>query len=123
MEVIKENICYALLREDTEEIHPIAHERHDLNWYPETRLTLLGTIDFRPTVRSVVTENPYIISCYERKDVRVWVDGEWIMPDIKTFGCSVDIIMDQILGVSVSIPNIANEVIQLISRELDRMKD
>jgi hypothetical protein len=115
-EIIYKEICYALLR--TDEVHPIVHCRHDLNWYPEIRLTLLGTIDFRPTVRSVVTENPYIVSCYECGNVRVWKDGDWVKPKINTFGTSVHIIMDDIFEIDQSIPNIAKEVIEKILNKI-----
>lgn len=102
MNVELEEVCYVLLR--TAKGHPIARLRYDLNWYPETRLTLVQAIQFQPTVKSVVTESPWIISCYPGKRVRVWDGIEWVRPDINTFGTSVEIIMDSILGINQSIP-------------------
>ena len=96
--------CYVLLQ--TNKIHSIAYERHKLIWYPERSMTLLDCVRYRPYVKSVVTENPWIISCYDRDNVRVWrpeYDG-WVIPNDQTYGASVNSITMCLLGIRNTIP-------------------
>ena len=102
-----EGTCYVLLQ--TNKIHPIAYERHDLVWYPERSMTLLKCIQYVPYVKSIVTENPWLIACYDREDVRVWSTeyvkkGEWLIPNDQTYGASVSSIMMCVLGIKHTIP-------------------
>jgi len=96
--------CYVLVQIDRV-IHPIAHSRHDLIWYPERSMTLLNCIQYRPYVKSIVTENSWLISCYDREHVRVWnKEYGWIMPNNQTYGASVNNITMTILGIRQTIP-------------------
>lgn len=102
-----EGTCYVLLQ--TNKINPIAYKRHDLIWYPERGKTLLQCVQYRPYVKSIVTENPWLIACYDRDDVRMWSrkykkKGEWISPNDQTYGASVNSIMMRILGIRNTIP-------------------
>lgn len=72
--------------------------------YPERAMTFADTVDYRRYVKSVVTENPFIISCYSREDVWILQDDEWVHPDIQTYGASVNIITSSILQYSNTIP-------------------
>ena len=72
--------------------------------YPERAMTFADTVDYRRYVKSVVTENPFIISCYSREDVWILQDDEWIHPDIQTYGASVNLITDDILQFRNTIP-------------------
>ena len=72
--------------------------------YPERAMTFADTVDYRPYVKSVVTENPFIISCYSREDVWVLQDDDWVHPDIQTYGASVDFITSDILQYGNTIP-------------------
>jgi len=104
---IFEGICYVLLR--TNKIHPISYERHNLIWYPETSMTLLECVQYRPYVKSIVTENPWLIACYNNDYVRVWSTeytkkGEWVSPFEQTYGGSVNSITMRILGIRNTIP-------------------
>ena len=72
--------------------------------YPERAMTFADTVDYRPYVKSVVTENPFIISCYSRKDVWVLQDDEWTHPGIQTYGASVSLITSDILQYHSTIP-------------------
>ena len=97
-------VCYALLQID--KFHPIAERRHELIWYPERAMTLLGCIKYRPYVNSIVTENPWLIACYDRDNVRIWVkDYGWRRPNIQTYGADADGIMSRILGIKQSMPS------------------
>ena len=95
--IIYEGICYALLRCKTV-AHSIARERFDLVWYPENGMSLLDQIQYRPYVKSVVSESPWIISCYDREEVRLWDGGKWKMPDRQTYGADIMNILD-IIGI------------------------
>jgi hypothetical protein len=102
-----ENTCYVLLK--TNKINPIAHERFNLVWYPETAMSLLDCVQYVPYIKSIVTENPWLIACYDHKNVRVWSieynkKGEWIYPNDQTYGASVNKIMHSILKIRTTIP-------------------
>jgi len=72
--------------------------------YPERAMTFADTVDYRHYVKSVVTENPFIISCYPRENVWVLQDDEWVNPEIQTYGASVNIITSSILQYHNTIP-------------------
>ncbi len=97
-------ICYVLL--DVGKAHPITDQRHSLVWYPERAMSMLECVEYRPYVKSVVTENPWIIACYAQENVRVW-DAErgWIMPSFQTYGSSVNKITMSLLGVRQTMPS------------------
>jgi hypothetical protein len=104
-EIDLEGLCYVLVQ--TNKAHPITNLRHELIWYPERGMTMLDTVQYRPYVKSIVTENPWIIACYKSENVRVWKKGRWSCPDRETYGASVDWITMFVLGVQQTIPSIA----------------
>ena len=112
MNLIYQNVCYVVHR--IFNAHPITDYRHDLIWYPEDAMTLFDSILYRPYTKSIVTENPWLISMYDREHVRLWstrdkVKGEWILPRHQTYGASVNMIMMNILGVTQTIPSMAKD--------------
>jgi len=112
--------CYVLLQ--TNKIHPIAYHRHDLVWYPERAMTLLDCVQYRPYVKSVVTENPWIISCYDRDNVRVWHDG-WVSPNDQTYGASVNSITMRLLGIRSTIPAMVYDGGKDIKKLIKKLED
>ena len=120
MEVIYDGICYVLIQ--TNVIHPIAHHRFDLIWYPERGMTLLDQVAYRPYVKSIVTESPWLIGCYDRENIRVWKEGEWRMSNNQTYGASVDHTTMTLLGIRQTIPSTpldGGERIQKLKEELE----
>ncbi len=114
------NTCYALLQID--KIHPIAHLRHDLIWYPERGMSLLDRIQYKPYVKSVVTECPWIIACYDRENIRVWEkERGWVTPDTQTYGGSVNGIRHHILKIHQTIPSIALDGGTEIKKLIDKL--
>ena len=106
MKIDYENTCYVLLQ--TNSIHPIAHERHNLIWYPERSMTLLDCVQYKPYIKSIVTENCWIISCYDQEHVRIWdKKRNWIRPNDQTYGASINQITMCLLGIRQTIPAIA----------------
>lgn len=99
-----EGHCYVLIQGDY--IHPHAPVlRNEAIWYPERSMTLYEQHMYRPYVKSVVTENPWIISCYPREKVRVVGEfGEWEWPRNQTYGASVNSMTIQLLGITATIP-------------------
>lgn len=114
---IKDGKCFVLHKGIYNEIL-----KYDFVLYPEDRLTLLQLSSGIRYVKTIVTENPWLISCYDEKDVFIFRDGKWETPPIQTYGCSVELIMDRILGISNSIPlrifsiDEANELIEKIQK-------
>lgn len=95
--------CYVLLRGNW--YHPIAERRFDLVWYPETAMSLFDQHQYRPYVKSVVTECPWIIGLYDHSFVRcVGDDGIWRMPRMQTYGGDVSYITRELLHIRPSIP-------------------
>lgn len=104
-DIKREGMCYVLLK--TNAIHPIAHIRHELLWYPETGMSLSKRIMYRPYVQSIVTECPWLISCYSQNEVMMW-DVElnrWRTPNAQTYGADIDWIMNSLMGISHTIPS------------------
>jgi len=111
MDIELEGVCYVLLQ--TNKVHPISEHRHDLVWYPERAMTLLDTIQYIPYVKSIVTENPWLIGCYDRDHVRVWTKNlrgkgyQWWKPNEQTYGASNNNIRMCLLGIGQTIPSYA----------------
>lgn len=71
--------------------------------YPERAMTYVDTICYRPYIKSIITENPWIISCYSRDNVWILRKGEWANPSMQTLGASVDLIIHHILKYESSV--------------------
>ena len=106
MKLELEKVCYVVVQVGV--LSPIAKHKNDLIWYPERSMTMLDTINYRPYIQSIVTENPWIIACYDAENVRVWDSeyGEWKRPDRQTYGAAISSIINMI-GVRREIPSIA----------------
>lgn len=120
-ELVYEGMCYVVLR--TDKIHHITYNRHDLVWYPEDGMSLVNKVQYIPYFKSVVTECPWIISCYDREHVRLWDEKNkgWVRPEEQTFGASVNNITMCVLGISQTIPSYVydggTEIKKLIKKE------
>lgn len=105
--------CYVLLesrsiKRNRKKYDAITQQRFDMIWYPERGMSLIDEVCYRPYVDTVVTESPWIISCYYREDVFIW-DSEikdWVNPCPETYGASVDHIYTSILGIDCLLPRI-----------------
>jgi hypothetical protein len=118
-----EGHCYVLVR--TNKIHPIAHQRFDFMWYPETGMSLIDQMNYRPYVQSIITENPWLIAMYPREKIRVWDKDEkrWVLPDRQTYGASVNGIMMTCLGFSCTIPAQALDGGEQLSQKVKEIED
>jgi len=102
-EVVGLGFCYVVPKIST--YHPIADVRNDLAYYPEEDMSLFETVNFKRYEKSIVTENPFIISCYPMENVRVWNEKRgWSEPRFETYGCSVNKILSSLLSVKQTIP-------------------
>ena len=72
--------------------------------YPEHGRSFTDMVCYRPYVKSVVTENPWVISCYDKRKVWVIRDGKWGIPNEQTYGCSVNIITSNLFECHNTIP-------------------
>lgn len=102
MEYRKQGCCYVLHQGI---FNDILYHKTDFVLYPEQSLTLTELVVGRKWQKSVITENPWIIACYDMNDVYVCRNGEWVNPNSQTFGCSVNQIMSQVLGITSTIPS------------------
>ena len=85
---------------------------------------MLDCVQYKPYVKSVVTENPWIIACYDRDNVRVWnKEHGWIPPNNQTYGGSVNGIRHHVLKIHQTIPAIAldggGEIKKLIKKLME----
>jgi hypothetical protein len=111
MDYIPINNCYVYVR-DLRNTDPVGEEviiaakktEFDFYIYPEYHLTFTDKTQYIPYIRSIVTEEPYLISCYSREFVWVIEDGVWKHPNTQTFGTSVSIITHEILKYEPSMP-------------------
>jgi len=118
-EIVLENFCYVLLK--TEKIHPLAYRRSEMIWYPETAMSLIDCVQYKPYLRSIVTENPWLISCYKQDHVRIFSKYGWIRPDFQTFGTSVNKILLRLLGIRQTIPSYAYDGGKQIKELIERI--
>lgn len=117
-----EGTCYVLLQINT--IHPITYIRHDLIWYPERYLNLLECVQYRPYIKSIVTENAWLISCYDRNNVKIWhKEYGWVSPNNQTYGASVNQINSHLLGIKQTIPSVMLDGGDAIKKLIDKLKD
>ena len=72
--------------------------------YPERNMRYIDTVCYRQYVKSVITENPFIISSYDWEKVWIMEDGEWRNPNRQTYGASVNMIACSILNTPHTIP-------------------
>jgi hypothetical protein len=91
--------------------------------YPERAMRFIDTVCYRPFVKPVVTENPFIIGCYDRKEVRVIEDGKWVKPEIQTFGCNASLITDDLLHYTNSIPLVVKSGLEGIEEFKNKIKN
>lgn len=95
--------CYVRLRND--DFHESLKQKDSLIWYPENTLRFIELICYIPYIQSVMTESPFIISCYDRTNV--WIlneEDKWVNPDFQTYGCGYSQIISDVLGYPHSIP-------------------
>ena len=86
-------------------------------------MNLLDCIQYKPYIKSIVTENPWMICNYDRENVRVWKDNKWRMPNNQTYGASVNHIMHTILKIRCTVaanPMDGGEAIRKMIKELEK---
>jgi len=109
IETLSEGNCFVYMQGndvDIEKYYDLVRASKDdmLILYPERAMTFTDAVCYRPFVKSVVTENPWVISCYDKRKVWVIRNGNWENPNDQTYGCSVNIITSNILGCHNTIP-------------------
>jgi len=115
---INETICY-VAHQGIADLSVMFDDIHALIRWPETGLSLYEKVQGIKYVKPILTEDPWFISCYDRSDVYIWRNGEWVNPDRQTFGASINIIMSDLLKVSSTIPlNVSGN-----KKDLERIKN
>lgn len=74
-------------------------------FYPESKMTTFQCFTTsRPRDFHIVTDCPFLVSLYDKKEVFIWKDDKWANPDFQTYGTSYSIIIDDIFEYGRSIP-------------------
>lgn len=93
--------CYVL---PEGEYNDILKAKNKDNWYvyPERYMSLKKVAEefLPPSGYNIITENPWIIGSYDRHKVFILQDGKWEHPEFQTFGCSINLIYEQLLGIT-----------------------
>ena len=104
-----ENNCYVVARgrdDDKEKYLDLLYKhKHSLVLFPETAMRFIDTVTYLPVTKSIVTENMYLVSSYNKYNV--WIldaKGEWMNPNEQTFGASIESLANHLLGYGSSIP-------------------
>ena len=102
------NNCYVVARgrdDDKQEYLELLFEhKNELALYPEDTMRFIDTVTYLPYDRSIVTEDMYLVSAYDRYNV--WIldaRNEWVHPNEQTFGCSAESLANHLLGYGSSI--------------------
>ena len=121
--IIANSICY-VVPQVLNGVHPIAQFKNELIYYPERELTLFETLNYKQYAKSIVTENPFIISSYKKDKVRVWnKDKGWVEPRLNTYGASINKIYSGVLCIPYTIPSSVMDggiKIEKINQELSK---
>ena len=72
--------------------------------YPERGLSFVDQVCYIPYEKSILTENPWLISTYSRKSVWILENGKWINPEMQTYGASQSLITMNILNYPNTLP-------------------
>lgn len=103
-----EGNCYVVARGRDDDkkayLDLLYKHKNDLVTFPEDGMRFIDSVTYLPYNKSIVTENPYLISSYDRRSVWVLNNGKWINPNEQTFGSSVNVIENNLLGYGSSIP-------------------
>ncbi len=99
--------CYFL---EQTEYNDILQKKNDKDFllYPERSLSFrqVSTEWLPPPNTNVITENPWIVSSYDRRKVFILVNGEWQNPEDQTFGACTTIMIDRLFNIDASIPRL-----------------
>lgn len=102
----KEGQCYVIARgrdDESDSYYDLLKEhKHELVIFPENGLSFIDIVTYLPYNKSIVTENPYLISSYSKHEVWVLKNGEWENPSEQTFGADINLITNNILGYNTS---------------------
>jgi hypothetical protein len=95
---ITENTCYVAHQGISDIIKLFDGKRVDLEFYPETELTLLERKTGVKYNKSIITESVELICCYDSSNVYIWQEGKWVNPVYQTYGTSFRILENRLLG-------------------------
>lgn len=101
----------------------LLEHKNDLIMWPEDGLSLLNLASGIKYEASIVTENPWLISCYSSEDVFIYENGEWVNPRKETYGTSINLITSSILKIRHSIPAaiVGDETVQDLREKISNL--
>jgi hypothetical protein len=120
---INENTCYVAHQGLGNLYDMFNQQRVDVIFYPENSLTSLERRIGVRYQKSIVTESAQMICMYDKKDVYIWRDGQWVNPESQTFGCSFEIIESNVLlfDNSISVSILSNDRVEKMRTEIKNL--
>ena len=124
----KEN-CYVYVQGNEKHIEKyyelvrLAKDDKMILW-PESGMRYIDLVSYRPYVKSVITENPWVIAMYSVSNV--WIldrDGEWVHPRQQTYAASAYSIENSILHQDCSIPLMSLGGLEEVKKYQDKIKN
>lgn len=95
--------CYVSNPRDGSQ-YPSELNKENTLFYPEAGMTFHDQChSSRPRDFHIVTDSPFLVGLYDRKEVFIWKGGKWVNPEIQTYGASFNLIIDVIFGITSSI--------------------
>lgn len=96
--------CYVASQLSNVEFPPELTKENTL-FYPETRMSTYECFTTsKPKDFHIVTDNPFLVSLYDKKEVFVWKKNKWINPEKQTFGASYHYIIEEVFEYPHTIP-------------------
>ena len=96
--------CYIAPQDRDYEL-PKHLDKDNTIFYPETGMTTfeLHTSSV-PKDFHIVTDSHFLAPLYKKEEVFIFKNGEWVNPDINTYGSSYDYILHHLWSIKISIP-------------------
>jgi hypothetical protein len=108
MEFELKNNCYVVARgrdDDKQGYYDLLiPHKNELVLFPENGMRFIDTVTYLPIDKSIVTENMYLVSSYDKYNVWILKGDKWVHPNEQTFGCSIESLANHLLGYGSSIP-------------------
>ena len=96
--------CYIKSQSDNSPL-PEGINKDNTLFYPESGMTTLELHETaRPKDYHIITDSHFLVPLYSSHEVFVYIDNEWINPDVQTYGMSYNLVLIRLFGIRSTIP-------------------